>query len=474
MKTKIPVNKLSVGMLITGLDKPWYATPFVSHRMRMTTQADVDMVKACGVQVVEVEVEEAEHHTVAAKSAGDKEPAASSVATPHSEAPSNAPGAVQPGKAGVKECYWNGTASPPGSGRTMAAAGSVVVSGKSGAAAVSDPDPGEKTSALAGEPTEFPPTPFEQELAVAKAGYHQTKQIVQQAMAEAKMGRAFNSEAVVTAVDSLVGSVLRNPDALTSLARLKSFDEYTYYHSVNTCVLGLAVGRNLRMNRDDLQRIAFGTLLHDIGKMQLSAELLNRPGRLEGDDLALVKRHVEQGAEYLSRLVKVEPPVLLPVLEHHERLDGSGYPFGKKRHQLSEFGMIAAVVDVYDALTSDRPYRKAVTPHHALQMLYDMTRRGLLDAAFVERLIRCIGIYPVGSCVQLNTGEVAIVSRMNQSQTLNPVVVVIRESTAGPNVPPKTLDLSMQATKPIKRITEVLDAGRLGVVPNAVLEAVAA
>ena len=178
-------------------------------------------------------------------------------------------------------------------------------------------------------------------------------------------------------VDSLVGSVLRNPDALTSLARLKSFDEYTYYHSVNTCVLGLAVGRNLRMNRDDLQRIAFGMLLHDIGKMQLSAELLNRPGRLEGDDLALVKRHVEQGAEYLSRLVKVEPPVLLPVLEHHERLDGSGYPFGKKRHQLSEFGMIAAVVDVYDALTSDRPYRKAVTPHHALQMLYDMTRRGL-------------------------------------------------------------------------------------------------
>jgi putative nucleotidyltransferase with HDIG domain len=464
MKTKIPIMKLSVGMLVTSLDKPWYATPFVSHRMRMTTQADVDMIKACGVKIVEIEVEEAE----------DRKTVVAPAAVRHCDVPPGVPIGTQSSKTEPQDCHWNGTASPSSSGRTMEAAGAVVSAGRSAATAVTDSDPVERISTRSVEATDLVPTSFEQELAVAKAGYRQTKQIVQQAMTEAKMGRAFNSEAVVTAVDSLVGSVLRNPDALTSLARLKSFDEYTYYHSVNTCVLALAVGRNLRMNRDDLQRIAFGMLLHDIGKTQLPAELLNRPDRLEEDDLAQVKRHVEQGAEYLSRTVKVEPPVLLPVLEHHERLDGSGYPYGKKRHQLSEFGMIAGVVDVYDALTSDRPYRKAVTPHHALQMLYDMTRRGLLDAAFVERLIRCIGIYPVGSCVQLNTGEVAIVSRMNQTQTLNPVVVVIRESTAGPNVTPKTLDLSMQATKPIKRITEVLDAGRLGVVPNAVLEAVAA
>lgn len=464
MKTKIPITKLSVGMLVTSLDKPWYATPFVSHRMRMTTQADVEMIKACGVKIVEIEAEEAE----------DMKPAEPPSAVPHCDEPPTVPTGTQLSNVEPQDGHWNGPASPSVSGRAAVAARSVVSSGRSAVIAVSDSDAAENVPARSVEATDVSPTSFEQELAFAKTGYQQTKQIVQQVMTEAKMGRVFNSEAVVTAIDSLVGSVLRNPDALASLARLKRFDEYTYHHSVNTCVLALAVGRNLRMNRDDLQRIAFGMLLHDIGKMQLPAELLNRSGGLEEEDFALVKRHVEQGVEYLSRTVNVESPVLLPVLEHHERLDGSGYPYGKKRHQLSEFGMIAGVVDVYDALTSDRPYRKAVTPHHALQMLYDMTRRGLLDASFVERLIRCIGIYPVGSCVQLNTGEVAIVSRMNQAQTLNPVVVVIRESTAGPNVAPKALDLSMQATKPIKRITEVLDAGRLGVVPNAVLEAVAA
>lgn len=463
MRTKIPVTKLSVGMLVTSLDKPWYATPFVSHRMRMTTQADVEMVRACGVKIVEIEIEGNE----------DKKPASPPEAVPHCDESQGIPIEARSNNPVSQRPHWNGPASPPASGRTMTVAGSVVSPGRAGAAAVTDSDPEATIAVRPGEAFDLTPSPFEQELEVAKAGYQQTKQMVQQAMADAKMGRAFNSEAVVTAVDVLVGSVLRNPDALTSLVRLKSFDEYTYYHSVNTCVLALAVGRNLRMNRDDLQRLAFGMLLHDIGKMQLPVEVLNRAGRLEEDDFAQVKRHVEQGAEYLSETVRVEPPVLLPVLEHHERLDGSGYPYGRKRHQLSEFGMIAGVVDVYDALTSDRPYRKAVTPHHALQMLYDMTRRGLLDAAFVERLIRCIGIYPVGSCVQLNTGEVAIVSRMNQAQTLNPVVVVIRESTAGPNVAPQTLDLSMQATKPIKRITEVLDAGRLGVMPNAVLEAAA-
>lgn len=425
-KTKIPIENLSVGMLVTGVDRPWYATPFMSHRMTITNEGEIATLRACGVRVVEVEVAEPPAAPAPAKegSAAETRESGRSESAPHSNGQAVAPL----------------TTTHPQVTQTSA-------------------------------PVEGAQTPFEEELKIAQVGYHQARLAVQRAMNDAKMGRAFGTEAMAAAVDALADSIMRNSHALASLSRLKHIDEYLYYHSVNTCVLSMALGRQLNMGREPLKQLGLGVLLHDVGKTQVPVDVLTKHGRLSGDETEAIKQHVMRGVEFLRDTLKLDSEVILPVLEHHERMDGSGYPHQRKRSELSEFGLIAGVVDVYDALTSDRPYRQAVSPHQALQMLYDLARRGQLDSACVERFIRCMGIYPVGSCVKLNSGEIGIVSKINPSQTLNPVVLIVRESPAGAIVTPRPLDMSHQSGRLIKRITEVIHPASAGIVPNDVLDA---
>lgn len=450
IKTKIPISKLSVGMLVTGMDRPWYATPFFSHRMTISSESDIETLKACGVRTVEVEVAE----PPASGPAPVALPAAAHQAGKSESLPGAGPSPLP-------------TLSPP-------VCASLSRSDRPAVQAPSQevpPIPASNGGASSAQEDDTPSTPFEEEVRAAQVSYHQAKLAVQQAMDSAKMGHAFNTDAVCSAVESLTDSIMRNPHALASLSRLKSHDEYTYFHSVNTCVLAMALGRQLHMGRETLKQLGLGVLLHDVGKTQVPAELLSKAGRLDQDEAELIKQHVMRGVEYLANTLKLPESVVLPVLEHHERMDGSGYPHGRRRPELSEFGRIAGVVDVYDALTSDRPYRKSASPHQALQTLYDLARRGQLDSACVERFIRCMGIYPVGSCVKLSSGEIGVVSRINSSQTLNPVVLIVRESASGAVVSPHPLDLTLQSGKAIKRITEVLQPALVGVVPNEILDA---
>ncbi len=441
VKQKIPIADLAVGMLVTGVDRPWYATPFLSHRFVITKDSEIETLKSCGVKIVEIERD---------KSASTGAP----VASPPSPAKlvNSAPKAGPPAQVAPVET------------KPLSAGGT-------------DPAPTSQGMAKSDRPTatgsgDGPQVPFEEELHEAKASYHQARAAVQAALAQAKMGRAFELEAVGSAVGSLAESILRNPHALASLSRLKAHDEYTYYHSVNTCVLAMALGRSLHMGRETLQKLGLGMLLHDVGKAQISEELLTKPGRLQDQESEVIKQHVMRGADYLTETMHLDAESLLPVLEHHERMDGSGYPHHLRRPDLSEFGLISGVVDVYDALTSDRPYRKAVSPHQALQMLYDLSRRGQLESGCVERFIRCMGIYPVGSCVQLSSGAIGIVSRINAAQTLNPVVLIVKESPGSPVGAPRECDLSLQSSKPTVRITEVLSPASIGIAPNDVLNGV--
>ncbi|MGH7180347.1 MAG: HD-GYP domain-containing protein, partial [Nitrospiraceae bacterium] len=247
--------------------------------------------------------------------------------------------------------------------------------------------------------------PFAEELPAARQAYKAAKLIIQQAMEDVRMGRALNMEAVSEVVGNMSDSILRNPDALTSLTRLKQFDEYTFFHSVNTSALALSVGRHLGYERVPLLQLGTGMLLHDIGKTLIPVEILNKPGRYEPGEFEIMKQHVLRGAEVLSNTTGLNDMFLKATLEHHERVDGTGYPHRRPKTDLSQFGLIAAIVDIYDAVTSDRCYHKGKTPHDTLQMLYNLGAQGHVDGTLVQQFVQVVGVYPVGSCVLLNTGE---------------------------------------------------------------------
>jgi putative nucleotidyltransferase with HDIG domain len=316
--------------------------------------------------------------------------------------------------------------------------------------------------------------PFAEELPAARQVYKAAKLIIQQAMEDVRMGRALNMEAVSDVVGSMADSILRSPDALTSLTRLKQFDEYTFFHSINTSVLALSVGRHLGYARAPLLQLGTGMLLHDIGKTQVPIEILNKPGRYEADEFEIMKQHVLRGAEILSNTAGLTDMCLQPGLEHHERVDGTGYPHHRSKVHLSQFGLIAAIVDIYDAVTSDRCYHKGKTPHETLQLLYQMGTQGHVDGALVQQFVQVVGVYPVGSCVLLNTGETAIVKQFNHHAPIRPLVVLIRDESGYWRYTPVDFDLATQFHRPKRTIASTLDPIALGIDPRTYLDKEAA
>jgi HD-GYP domain-containing protein (c-di-GMP phosphodiesterase class II) len=316
--------------------------------------------------------------------------------------------------------------------------------------------------------------PFAEELPVAKQVYKAAKLIVQQAMKDVRMGRALNMEAVSEVVESMADSILRSPDALTSLTRLKNFDEYTFFHSVNTSALALSVGKHLGYERVSLLQLGTGMLLHDIGKTLIPIEILNKPGRYETNEFEIMKQHVMRGAEILSNTTGLTDMFLKPSLEHHERVDGTGYPHHRSKIDISQFGLIAAIVDIYDAVTSDRCYHKGKTPHDTLQFLYQLGTQGHVDGMLVQQFVQVVGVYPVGSCVSLSTGEMAIVKQFNHQAPIQPLVVLVTDETGHRRSSPVDLDLAAQSRGPEQTIVSTLDPAVLGITPRTYLDKEAA
>lgn len=316
--------------------------------------------------------------------------------------------------------------------------------------------------------------PFAEELPAARQVYQAAKLVIQQAMEDVRMGRALNMEAVSEVVGKMSDSILRNPDALTSLTRLKQFDEYTFFHSVNTSALALSVGRHLGYERVALLQLGTGMLLHDIGKTLIPVEILNKPGRYDPGEFEIMRQHVLRGAEILSSTTGLNDMFLKPALEHHERVDGTGYPHRRPKADLSEFGLIAAIVDIYDAVTSDRCYHKGKTPYDTLQMLYKLGAQGHVDGTLAQQFVQVVGVYPVGSCVLLDTGEKAIVRQFNHQAPLRPLVILITDEAGCHRSTPLDLDLAIQLRKPTKTITSILDPTTLGIDSHAYLDKEAA
>jgi putative nucleotidyltransferase with HDIG domain len=258
---------------------------------------------------------------------------------------------------------------------------------------------------------------------------------------EARLGQAVQTELAEQLVQEISDSVMRNPSALISLARIKMADDYTYMHSVAVCALMVGLALQLKLDAAQVRSAGMGGLLHDLGKALMPLEVLNKPGRLTDAEFALIKAHPTQGHKLLVECLTDDPAVLDIVLHHHERTDGSGYPNGQAGDGISLLAKMGAVCDVYDAITSDRPYKKGWDPAESLKKMAEWTH-GHLDTQVFHAFVKSMGIYPTGSLVRLASGRIAVVTGQSTSSLLKPIVKVFFSTKSDTRIPPVETDLS--------------------------------
>ncbi len=257
---------------------------------------------------------------------------------------------------------------------------------------------------------------------------------------DARMGRAIDQQVMRAVADDIADSVTRNAGALISLARVKTADEYTYMHSVAVCALMVALARQLGLPDDETRAAGFAGLLHDVGKADIPLEILNKPGRLTDEEFAIVREHPRKGWERL-RAAGIDDAVALDVcLHHHERYDGTGYPDRLAGEGISLVARMGAVCDVYDAITSNRPYKAGWDPAESLKRMASW--KGHFDERVFQAFVRSLGIYPVGSLVRLSNGRLAVVVEPSPRSLLKPVVKTVFSTRSGERVVPERVDLS--------------------------------
>lgn len=321
------------------------------------------------------------------------------------------------------------------------------------------------TSSSSPEPVSPPSVSVSAEMSKAQAIYAESLSFVRGFMDSAREGKPIDMAAAEPLVEDIIQSVSRNAGALTGFAKLRAYDHYTYTHCLNVSMLAVAFAKYLNFEAVALRQIGLAGLFHDLGKAMIPDFILNCPGRLTAEEFTVMKQHTVLGKDVLPQEGKLPPMVLKGMLEHHEKYNGTGYPKGLKGDEISQAGRILAVVDVYDALTSKRPYKSAMLPNKALSILYSMAGEDFYPG-YVEHFIKCVGIYPVGQVVQLNTGQLGVVAATEPTQPLRPMVIIVRDPLGRP-APPRMVDLS--STSSVKITATVLPA-QAGIDPVRVLQ----
>jgi putative nucleotidyltransferase with HDIG domain len=279
------------------------------------------------------------------------------------------------------------------------------------------------------------------ELRRAAAICGKAKQAVMSMFSEARMGRAVDSAGAQHLVEEISDSVTRNPSALISLARLKTADDYTYMHSVAVCALMVALARQLRLNDEQTRLAGMAGLLHDLGKAAIPLAVLNKPGKLTDAEFEIVRNHPVEGYHMLKEGAKVPDAVLDACLHHHEKIDGSGYPDKLQGEGISVIARMAAICDVYDAITSDRPYKRGWDPSESLRRMAEWTSDHF-DQRLFQAFVKSIGIYPVGSMVRLASGRIGVVTQQAPTALTTPLVKVFYSTKSDLRIPPEVVDLA--------------------------------
>lgn len=258
---------------------------------------------------------------------------------------------------------------------------------------------------------------------------------------EARMGRAMDTVVAKQVVDDITDSVTRNGGALISLARLKTADDYTYMHSVAVCALMVALGRQLGMSDEETKAAGFAGLLHDVGKMAIPMEVLNKPGKLTDEEFTIVKSHPEEGLRLLKESGVVDAAAIDVCIHHHEKTNGTGYPYGLTDAQISRVAKMGAVCDVYDAITSNRPYKAGWDPAQSLKQMASWVN-GHFDPKIFQAFVSSLGIYPTGSLVLLDNNRLAVVTDQSSESLLKPVVKAFFSTRSAQRITPEVINLS--------------------------------
>ncbi len=390
-------------MYVSRLDRPWLETPFLFQGFFIRNESEIeDLRRYC--DYVEIDLEESDARIVQ-----------------FLEAPSssNQPQSKGSKQRGTWRSLWR---------RFLSLFGGKFAQVRHGS------KPGEfyqDTASIADE------------LVVAKSIHTGALEKLMNVLQGIRDGSAISMPELEVVTDAMVDSVLRNSTAMALLVRMQEKDELISAHSMASSVWAVIFGRHLGLDKESLKAVGLGGLLLDVGKMRVPNELLQKKGALTDAEMAYIRTHVDIGLELLRESGNVDRRVMDMVATHHERYDGSGYPKGWKGNQIPVFGRIGGIVDSYSAMTSDRPYAKAMSSYDAMREFKALSDKHY-QAEMVEQFIQALGIFPVGTLVELNTGEVGVVLREHQSTRLRPELAIILDSQKRPLKDFETIDLSKQ------------------------------
>jgi len=271
--------------------------------------------------------------------------------------------------------------------------------------------------------------------------YSETYHTVKNVMKAVRKGDDVDVGSINETVSEIIQSIINNDNVFMKLTGIRDIDNYTYLHSVDVCIYSLIAGKTMNLSAEELNNLALGAILHDIGKCKIPLNILNKPARLTESEYELIKKHSEYGYEIVKRTPGLNDEIANIVLHHHEHWDGDGYPHGLKGDEIDLLSRIVAIADVYDALTADRVYRKRFMPHEAAE--YIIANSGTqFDSQIIRVFIDSIAVYPADIIVMLNTGEIARVVESKGPPSIRPKVMVIARKKGPPVFEPYLIDLA--------------------------------
>jgi HD-GYP domain-containing protein (c-di-GMP phosphodiesterase class II) len=313
-------------------------------------------------------------------------------------------------------------------------------------------------------PAVKPAITLEQEFAKASINFEQHNRKLQALYGDVTTGLSVNLKVIDEMANDIVSSVFRNTSAMTILTRIKDKHSYNWRHMINCAIFTAVFAKYLGYKEEAVQQLAMGALLHDLGQAKLPQGIISRPSKLTSSEMDIIKRHVAQGLGLVKGEKGITPLILDMIVNHHERLDGSGYPRGITAEKLSRPARMMAIVDVYDALTADRPHQEGDEPINALRYL--LANKELFDAELVQHFIKCLGVHPVGTIVKLTNERLSLVLEGNKLNPIKPKVKLFYNAKHGHHVTPKDLDLnepdqSIKIVSSIKPLDYQINLARL-------------